>query len=532
MERRRSKLSVTHETVPMRQANSVDGHPAAAAAFADKDSSSSPETTSAAAAAHAAMNPSRHHHQSSGSNGHATELLALDNLDVKGATVVHRHLDTTADGDDVASILSDDSDSHHHHAVPRKGSSFGAFFNIICVVVGTGCLQLPYALMLSGWLGIVLIVLSGFIGYFSGDVLIRCLYHDPKRRLPGFTAVGEAAFGKWGKAITVPFLYTYCLGSVCVYIILAGETIHSLVLPLKVDLGRRAWMAISAALMWLPFVLIKAMSEVAVLSIFGYVSSLVVVLVAVIEGARDYDAVRIRTPDPITHSVLSIGGVPLALASISFAYAGNVVYPHVEASMKKPQQWRKVLACGMLVVSVMYLCIAIGGYAVYGNITQSPILNSIPNNVPAKIAFILITAHVILAAPLLLTSFAVEAEMLIGINLKKLRTPRREFIARFTFRTLVTAALLGISMVVPFFADVLSLVGALSTTLIFFILPIACYLKLFGWRNISWVRRIICVVILVIGMIGCVLGTIDAVKQLVRHVKAGYDPSASSGIKH
>ncbi|KAI8868774.1 hypothetical protein GQ42DRAFT_163907 [Ramicandelaber brevisporus] len=408
--------------------------------------------------------------------------------------------------------------------VHRKGSSFGAFFNIICVVVGTGCLQLPYALAISGWMGVALIVISGFIGVYSGDLLIRCLYHDPKRRLLGYTAVGEAAFGKWGKWLTLPFHYVYCLGCVCVYIILAGETIHMLVLPLGVDIGRRAWMAVCTALMWAPFVLIKVMSEVAVLSIFGYAASLVVVSVVVIEGAKDYNHFRdvvVPPSAPPRHSIIDISGIPLALASISFAYAGNVVYPHVEASMKNPKQWRMVLTMGMVVVSIMYLIVGVAGYVVYGNYAQSPILASLPKGTVSNIAFILITAHVILAAPLLLTTFAIEAEHLIGIdhsNKRFTNAPKREFAARFAFRTVVTAALLGISMVIPFFADVLSLVGALSTSVIFFVVPILCYIKLFGWSNIRILDRVACMLILIIGVVACVLGSIDAVKQLVKDI--------------
>jgi hypothetical protein len=35
----------------------------------------------------------------------------------------------------------------------KKGSSFLAYFNIVCVVAGTGALGLPYALRQGGWIG-------------------------------------------------------------------------------------------------------------------------------------------------------------------------------------------------------------------------------------------------------------------------------------------------------------------------------------------------------------------------------------------
>lgn len=42
------------------------------------------------------------------------------------------------------------------HGIDREsegGSSFLAYFNIVCVVAGTGALGLPYALKQGGWIG-------------------------------------------------------------------------------------------------------------------------------------------------------------------------------------------------------------------------------------------------------------------------------------------------------------------------------------------------------------------------------------------
>jgi vesicular inhibitory amino acid transporter len=47
-------------------------------------------------------------------------------------------------------------DVNRQHA----GSSFLAYFNVVCVVAGTGTLGLPYALRLGGWIGILIIFLA------------------------------------------------------------------------------------------------------------------------------------------------------------------------------------------------------------------------------------------------------------------------------------------------------------------------------------------------------------------------------------
>ncbi|RKP34869.1 transmembrane amino acid transporter protein-domain-containing protein, partial [Dimargaris cristalligena] len=392
-------------------------------------------------------------------------------------------------------------------------SNWAAFVNIVCVVAGTGVLQLPYALSEGGWLGIVLIFLSGFIGVYSGTILIRCLYYDRTRRLSSYPEVGEAAFGKPGLYITYFFHYLYILGTVCIYIILAGDNINGLLEQVNVHIGAKVCQCIVSLVMWAPFVVMKSMKEVAILALFGLVATVVVVVVAVVVGFSEFAAVHAQSH--ITYTALSITSLPSAIASISFAFSGNVVYPHVEASMKQPRDWPKVLTMGMVSTCSMYLLMAICGYAVYGNTTVSPILSNLRNGIPKTIALILISLHVILAAPIMLTTFALEIEKSRNITVERFGKVK-EFVVRFIFRSLVVAALFGIAAAIPYFSDVLNLVGALSTTAVFFIFPLVWYVKLFGIGILNWRERVFGVVILILGVVGLVIGSIQAIQGLVK----------------
>lgn len=70
-------------------------------------------------------------------------------------------------------------------------------------------------------------------------------------------------------------------------------------------------------------------------------------------------------------------------------------------------------------------------------------------------------------------------------------------------------------MQVPFFADFMSLIGALANCGLVFLLPILCYLKLTGWRNKKWYELVFCAITIFLGIVGCVFGTIDAIRALV-----------------
>ncbi|KAJ2149118.1 hypothetical protein GGH15_006700, partial [Coemansia sp. RSA 562] len=83
----------------------------------------------------------------------------------------------------------------------RTGSSLGAYLNLICVVIGTGSLGLPKTFEQAGWIGIILLVVCGFIGAFTGVIIVRCLNMMDGRRERSFNQIGQSAFGMTGRFI-------------------------------------------------------------------------------------------------------------------------------------------------------------------------------------------------------------------------------------------------------------------------------------------------------------------------------------------
>ena len=61
----------------------------------------------------------------------------------------------------------------------------------------------------------------------------------------------------------------------------------------------------------------------------------------------------------------------------------------------------------------------------------------------------------------------------------------------------------------------MSLIGALANCGLVFLLPILCYLRLTGWRNKRYYELLFCALTIFLGIIGCVFGTIDAIKALI-----------------
>ncbi|KAJ2382249.1 hypothetical protein H4S02_005836, partial [Coemansia sp. RSA 2611] len=83
----------------------------------------------------------------------------------------------------------------------RKGSTLGAYLNLVCVVVGTGSLSLPRTFAQSGWISILLVIVCGLMGAFTGVLIIKCVNHMEPGRERSFNQIGQAAFMTVGRVV-------------------------------------------------------------------------------------------------------------------------------------------------------------------------------------------------------------------------------------------------------------------------------------------------------------------------------------------
>ena len=107
-------------------------------------------------------------------------------------------------------------------------SNSAALFHVVCVIAGTGILQLPYALKQSGWIGVPMMIMAASVNEYTGRLLIECLYVN-NRRLSGYPEIGYVAYGQLGRAIVNVFYNSVLLGVTTLYLILSGMDLAALV---------------------------------------------------------------------------------------------------------------------------------------------------------------------------------------------------------------------------------------------------------------------------------------------------------------
>jgi vesicular inhibitory amino acid transporter len=150
--------------------------------------------------------------------------------------------------------------------------------------------------------------------------------------------------------------------------------------------------------------------------------------------------------------------------------------------MKHPQQWNKAVTLGLSSCSVMYFLTAVPGYYIYGTTALSPVYSNLANQGALMASQIIITIHVLLAVPILLTSLSLDFEAMFDITQDR-RGKTGEFVMRATLRIVIMVVVCVVAIFVPYFGDLLSLIGSFSNCLLVFTFPVVCYLKLTGVRN-------------------------------------------------
>ncbi|ORX84518.1 hypothetical protein K493DRAFT_387366 [Basidiobolus meristosporus CBS 931.73] len=375
----------------------------------------------------------------------------------------------------------------------HHGSSWGAYFNLVCIMAGSG---LPFCLRQGG-----------------GILLIKCLYVDGKR-LNSLAEVGHVAFGKCGRLLVNFFTATMMFGSSALFFILASANFRQLFKDVLPQITGAHWIVICTLMIWPPFVFMKTLKEVAILSFFGAFATVIMVFIVLVTGFTDLHNVT-----DVKHEYFNYLAFPSVLASVGFSFGGNSVFPHVEHSMSNRKDWPKVLKKALITVFLMYFVTAFVGYYVYGDKVESPILKTLPDGYCLTFAIVVITAHVLLTNPILLASLALEVEHLMKIDRIHM-SGGQELLSRVAFRTILLSSSALVAVILPYFAEVITLLGAISNSMLIFVLPIVFNRRLFGGpSNLS--TKLTELLIVFIGFMSCGFGTYSAIISLNEKINHG-----------
>ncbi|XP_010097614.2 amino acid transporter AVT1I [Morus notabilis] len=393
---------------------------------------------------------------------------------------------------------------------PTKGTTIlRTCFNGINALSGVGLLSIPYALSQGGWLSLALLFSVAILCWYTGLLLKRCMDSNPL--IKTYPDIGEAAFGRKGRAVISVFMYIELFLVAVEFLILEGDNLDKLFPNTSLRIGglkmkgQRGFMLLTA-LVILPTTWLRSLGVLAYVSAGGVLASVFVVGCVLWAGA--FDGVGFHQGDEI----LKLGGIPTTISLFVFCYCGHAVFPTLCNSMKDRTQFSKVLVVCFITSTINYGSMAVLGYLMFGDYLKSQVTLNLPiGKISSKIAIYTtlinpLTKYAVIIAPIVT---AIE-------DTYPFRNINR--CVSILIRTLIVFSTVIVALIVPFFGYVMAFIGAFLSVTVSMLLPCLFYLKINKAARSFGFELTMIMGIVVTGSFVGVIGTYMSLKQIVNHL--------------
>lgn len=437
----------------------------------------------------------------------ATSSIAGASLSPAGFSQSIRNMKSTM----TISLLEKPSDD-------RRASAFLAGWNVTNLIQGTGILGVPYAVRMGGWAAVAANAIVALLCCYTGKLLIECLYEKSKRTgqvkrvRVNYPEVGEAVWPGWGNRIVSLVQFCEMFGGVISYLVLLG-TIFTDILHKYAPYDMYTWTAISACVA-LPALFIRRVSVIAwisMVSVFALMSSIITIIIYSITQYKDMSIANIPPFD--------INTFPVGFGVIVFSYTAHAVFPGVEGSMKRPDQYPMMMNIAFLLAAIVKVAFGLLPVLRFGADTDQAITVNLKTS-PAFyiLANALVVTNVFTAFPIVsyivLETF--DHKILPYFPHLHVDTPYH-WVWIIISRPLVLSFGLLMAIVVPHFGLFMGLVGSFTGTCLCFMFPCIFHMVL-KWNELKWYNIVVRVTIIIFGLVCGVLGIVFTGRELANAV--------------
>ncbi|KAK1416618.1 hypothetical protein QVD17_32409 [Tagetes erecta] len=269
-----------------------------------------------------------------------------------------------------------------HSPTTRKSSFTQAVLNGVNLLCGVGLLSTAYAVKEGGWVSLSVLFIFCLLSFYTGLLLRCCL--DSRPGLKTYPDIGEAAFGKPGRLVISIILYIELYAACVEYIILESDNLSSLFPNAHLSfvgyhLSSHCLCALMVTLAILPTVWLRNMSILSYISAGGVFVSVLLVICLFWVGFVDNIGFHVQST-----KTLNLSTLPVAIGLYGYCYAGHAVLPNIYTSMDKPSQFPLVLLASFGMCTLLYAGVAIMGYTMFGESTESQFTLNLPSNLLAS----------------------------------------------------------------------------------------------------------------------------------------------------
>ncbi|KAK9806857.1 hypothetical protein WJX72_005136 [[Myrmecia] bisecta] len=385
--------------------------------------------------------------------------------------------------------------------------------NVINVFMGIGLLSMPYAMRLSGGVGLLALAATTALFCLSGKLIVHAFDRLPDSAPHTYPALGVAALGPAGRYVVAGFALSEFFGGSCILLVVMWQELVTL-LPDHGVLGLTplAFAALLAGAATIPLLLIPSFHKLSWLSMAGCISSVLVTLTVM--AAVGFDPDRSRMPDQPPAGHVAFAGLSIfqSVGIFAVSVSGHSSLPVLRSSMKNRQDFDIVLNLAFGSMFIVYGLVSSCGYYYFGSAASELITTDLATNSFFTGRFLLpgVTVDRVVTACILVNAYTtypslvlVIQDMIVSVlpwaNIHgSPRQPRRGVGQAIRLSVFAAGAAVAF-MAYNVLGNAMSLVGGVCSMCTSLLLPSLFYLIL-HWKELPQWRRAGVVLVLAIGL--------------------------------
>lgn len=403
---------------------------------------------------------------------HDVQLDDLDAFDYEAETPSLDHQDQTSENNGTSSMRM-------------------AFMNMANSILGAGIIGQPFAFRNSGLVGGIIVMV--FLTFLIDWTLRLIVINAQKANTKSYQDTVHACYGRWGRVLLLVSISSFAYGGCMAFCVIIGDTIPhvlKLVLPASItdkDASFVGWffernviICVFTTCISYPLSLNRDISKLAKASGFALFGMLIIVLVTVIRGPFVDSLLK----GPLTTQQWTVNlNIFQGISVISFALVchHNTIFIYNSMRNATLSKFAKLThwACAIS----MFFCLLMGasGLLNFGSYTKGNILNNFKSNDAwANVARFCFGLNMLTTFPLEIFVVRDVLKDIVLVSEDGGSTAHMELTNKQ--HIIITTVLVFTSMSVSLFTCnlgmILELIGATSASLMAYIIPPLCYLKL------------------------------------------------------
>ncbi|EDO29006.1 predicted protein [Nematostella vectensis] len=371
-------------------------------------------------------------------------------------------------------------------SLDRRASALMAGWNVTSMIQGTGTLGIPYSVRMGGWAGITTILILAWVCCFTGKLLIECLYSESKstgkikRVYTNYPELGGAVWPKFGNHLVSVIQVCEMFGGTIMYIVLLATLVTDLFTTCT-PLRQQHW-AVICTYIALPLAFVRRVSVIAwasMISVFAFTCALTTIIIYTITQYHHMSIQNIPAFD--------FTKFPVGFGIIVFSYTAHAVFPGVEASMRNPRMYPRMMNVAFVVAAIVKTSLGLLTVMVFGTTTQQAVTVNIKNSTVVNYlsnGFVIINVLFSFPINLFVITETLDSKFLRFFPHMD-RSSEYNWAWQGLTRTLVLTLALVLVLIVPHFALFVGFVGSFTGTCLCFVLP--CYFNIkLKWQSLRW----------------------------------------------